>query len=137
MAAHEVSHGFTEQNSGLIYRGQSGGMNEAFSDMAGEAAEFYMRGQERLPDRLRHQEGQRCAALHGPAQPRRAIHRQRVAVLQRHRRCTTPAACYNRAFYLLANSPGWDTRKAFEVFVDARPLLLDRHQQLQQRRLRG
>lgn len=26
---------------------------------------------------------------------------------------------YNRAFYLLANSPGWDTRKAFEVFVDA------------------
>ncbi|WP_336118282.1 M4 family metallopeptidase, partial [Klebsiella pneumoniae] len=24
--------------------GQSGGMNEAFSDMAGEAAEFYMRG---------------------------------------------------------------------------------------------
>ncbi|MBE1043438.1 M4 family metallopeptidase, partial [Escherichia coli] len=44
VAAHEVSHGFTEQNSGLIYRGQSGGMNEAFSDMAGEAAEFYMRG---------------------------------------------------------------------------------------------
>ena len=31
VTAHEVSHGFTEQNSGLIYRRQSGGMNEAFS----------------------------------------------------------------------------------------------------------
>ena len=26
---------------------------------------------------------------------------------------------YNRAFYLLAKSTGWNTRKAFEVFVDA------------------
>ena len=44
VSAHEVSHGFTEQNSGLIYSGKSGGLNEAFSDMAGEAAEFYMKG---------------------------------------------------------------------------------------------
>ena len=44
VASHEVSHGFTEQNSNLTYSGQSGGMNEAFSDMAGEAAEFYMKG---------------------------------------------------------------------------------------------
>ncbi|MBO0200937.1 M4 family metallopeptidase, partial [Vibrio alginolyticus] len=44
VSAHEVSHGFTEQNSNLIYSGQSGGINEAFSDMAGEAAEFYSRG---------------------------------------------------------------------------------------------
>ena len=36
VAAHEVSHGFTEQNSGLVYSGQSGGINEAFSDMAGK-----------------------------------------------------------------------------------------------------
>ncbi len=41
VSAHEVSHGFIEQNSNLIYSGQSGGINEAFSDMAGEAAEFY------------------------------------------------------------------------------------------------
>lgn len=44
VSAHEVSHGFTEQNSGLIYSNMSGGMNEAFSDMAGEAAEFFMHG---------------------------------------------------------------------------------------------
>ncbi|MCJ8269829.1 MAG: M4 family metallopeptidase, partial [Psychrosphaera sp.] len=44
VSAHEVSHGFTEQNSNLVYSGMSGGMNEAFSDMSGEAAEYYMNG---------------------------------------------------------------------------------------------
>lgn len=36
VVAHEIAHGFTEYTSGLIYRGESGGLNEAFSDMAGE-----------------------------------------------------------------------------------------------------
>ena len=44
VTSHEISHGFTEQNSNLQYSGQSGGMNEAFSDMAGEAAEYFDRG---------------------------------------------------------------------------------------------
>jgi Zn-dependent metalloprotease len=39
VVAHEVSHGVTEQTSGLEYRGMSGGLNEAFSDMAGKAIE--------------------------------------------------------------------------------------------------
>ena len=33
ISGHEVSHGSTEQNSNLIYSGQSGGINEAFSDI--------------------------------------------------------------------------------------------------------
>ena len=44
VASHEFSHGFTSQNSNLTYSGQSGGINEAYSDIAGAAAEFYMRG---------------------------------------------------------------------------------------------
>nr|WP_269808963.1 hypothetical protein [Enterovibrio nigricans] len=36
VSAHEVSHGFTDQNSDLIYSGMSGGINEAFSDIAGK-----------------------------------------------------------------------------------------------------
>ena len=35
VVAHEVAHGFTTYTSGLVYSSQSGGMNEAFSDMAG------------------------------------------------------------------------------------------------------
>ncbi len=43
VTAHEISHGYTAQHSGLIYREHSGSINEAFSDMAGETAEYYYR----------------------------------------------------------------------------------------------
>jgi Zn-dependent metalloprotease len=39
---HEIGHGVTEQNSGLVYYGESGGVDEAFCDMIGEAAEEYL-----------------------------------------------------------------------------------------------
>lgn len=44
VTGHEISHGFTEFNSNLEYRSESGSINEAFSDMAGEAVEFYLNG---------------------------------------------------------------------------------------------
>ena len=33
---HEVTHAFTEYNSNLEYNSQSGAINEAYSDIAGE-----------------------------------------------------------------------------------------------------
>ena len=39
---HEIGHAVTEKNSHLYYFGQWGGINEAFSDMAGETAEAYL-----------------------------------------------------------------------------------------------
>eukprot|EP01084_Bolivina_argentea_P044629 82113_1 len=42
--AHEIAHGYTAQGSDLIYSSESGGMNEAFSDLAGEAAEYWLYG---------------------------------------------------------------------------------------------
>ena len=41
---HEINHGFTEKHSGLTYSGESGGLNESFSDVAGTIAEFYDQG---------------------------------------------------------------------------------------------
>ncbi|HDY5972665.1 TPA: M4 family elastase LasB [Pseudomonas aeruginosa] len=118
VAAHEVSHGFTEQNSGLIYRGQSGGMNEAFSDMAGEAAEFYMRGKNDFLIGYDIKKGSGALRyMDQPSRDGRSIDNasQYYNGIDVHH----SSGVYNRAFYLLANSPGWDTRKAFEVFVDA------------------
>jgi Zn-dependent metalloprotease len=46
VVAHEVNHGFTEFHSELEYEGQSGGLNESFSDVAGAVAEFYQEGAE-------------------------------------------------------------------------------------------
>ncbi|XP_053374347.1 elastase-like [Mercenaria mercenaria] len=42
IVAHEIGHGVTEFNSDLEYWGESGGINEAFSDIMGEAAEHYL-----------------------------------------------------------------------------------------------
>ena len=42
VAGHEVTHGFTEQHSGLEYHDQSGALNESLSDMAGQAARAYL-----------------------------------------------------------------------------------------------
>jgi vibriolysin len=43
--AHELNHGFTDFHSDLTYAGESGGLNESFSDVAGTAAEFYDEGE--------------------------------------------------------------------------------------------
>lgn len=44
VTSHEIAHGYTQYHSNLVYSDQSGGMNEAFSDIAGEAGEYFMFG---------------------------------------------------------------------------------------------
>jgi bacillolysin len=41
IVAHELTHGVTDYTSGLIYRNESGALNEAFSDMMGTSVEFF------------------------------------------------------------------------------------------------
>jgi bacillolysin len=41
VVAHELTHGVTEYTSNLIYRDESGALNESFSDMMGTSAEFF------------------------------------------------------------------------------------------------
>jgi Zn-dependent metalloprotease len=41
VAGHEMSHGVTSRTAGLIYSGESGGLNEATSDIFGSMVEFY------------------------------------------------------------------------------------------------
>ncbi|WP_338848007.1 M4 family metallopeptidase [Massilia sp. W12] len=121
VASHEVSHGFTEQNSGLVYSGMSGGMNEAFSDMAGEAAEYFMKGSNdflvgadifKASGALRY--------MNNPTQDGRSIdHASKyTSGLDVH----YSSGVYNKAFYLLATKAGWNVRKAFEVMADANRL---------------
>ncbi|NMO15353.1 peptidase [Pyxidicoccus fallax] len=42
--AHEVTHGVTDHSSGLIYSGESGGLNESISDIFGAVCEWYSKG---------------------------------------------------------------------------------------------
>jgi bacillolysin len=41
VVAHELTHGVTQYTSRLAYKGESGALNESFSDMMGTSAEFF------------------------------------------------------------------------------------------------
>lgn len=41
IAGHEMAHGITSRTANLAYRGESGGLNEATSDIFGSMVEFY------------------------------------------------------------------------------------------------
>ncbi len=40
IVSHEISHGITQETAGLIYRSESGALNESFSDIFGTVVEF-------------------------------------------------------------------------------------------------
>ena len=52
IAGHEMSHGVTSHTAGLIYTGESGGLNEATSDILGTMVEFYANNPQDTPDYL-------------------------------------------------------------------------------------
>jgi vibriolysin len=121
VASHEVSHGFTSQNSNLTYSGQSGGINEAYSDIAGEAAEYYSRGSNdwlvgadifKATGALRY--------MNNPPQDGNSI--DNAANFTTGMDVHYSSGVYNKAFYLLATKPGWNTQKAFQVFARANDL---------------
>ncbi|MDT9002217.1 M4 family metallopeptidase [Paucibacter sp. APW11] len=121
VASHEVSHGFTEQNSGLVYSRQSGGMNEAFSDMAGEAAEYYDRG---TNDWLVGSEIYKASGalryMDEPTRDGRSI--SHASNYNDSLDVHLTSGVYNKAYYTLAKKANWNTRKAFEIFADANRL---------------
>src|SRR5450759_529229 len=52
VAGHEMTHGVTENTANLVYAGESGGLNEATSDIFGTAVEFYADNPADIPDYL-------------------------------------------------------------------------------------
>lgn len=121
VSAHEVSHGFTEQNSGLIYSNMSGGINEAFSDMAGEAAEYYMLGSNdwMVGEQIFKATGA-LRYMDDPTKDGKSI--GHASDYSSGMNVHYSSGVFNKAFYLLANTTGWDTRKAFDIMVRANQL---------------
>jgi Zn-dependent metalloprotease/chitodextrinase len=119
VSAHEVAHGFTENNSGLIYSSQSGGINEAYSDMAGEGAKYYMRGTNDFMCGydIYKAAGQALRYLCNP--PQDGISIDHVDDYYEGMDVHYSSGIFNKAFCLIAQSDGWTTRMAFDVFTRA------------------
>jgi vibriolysin len=121
VASHEVSHGYTSQNSNLTYSGQSGGINEAFSDIAGEAAEYFMNGSNDFLVGAQIFKGTGALRyMANPPQDGRSI--DNAANFTSGMDVHYSSGVYNKAFYLLATKPGWNTQNAFKVFARANDL---------------
>ena len=121
VASHEVSHGFTSQNSNLTYSGQSGGINEAYSDIAGEAAEYYMKGtNDFLVGAQIFKANGALRYMANPPQDGRSI--GNAANFTSGMDVHYSSGVYNKAFYTLATTAGWNTQKAFQVFARANDL---------------
>lgn len=119
VVAHEVSHGNVEQNSGLEYVGQSGGINEAYADIAGETAEYFVNGQVDWLVGADVMKGKTKALRYfeDPRKDKRSI--RHAADYYDGLDVHYSSGVFNRAFYLLANTPGWTVDKAFKVFYFA------------------
>lgn len=118
VSAHEVSHGYTEQNSNLTYSGKPGGINEAFSDMAGEAAEYFMNGSNDFLVGAQIFKGNGALRyMCNPTQDGASIDHQ--ADYTNGMDVHYSSGVYNKAFCLLAQTSGWNTKTAFQAFARA------------------
>lgn len=137
VTAHEISHGFTTQHSNLLYADQSGGMNEAFSDMADQTARFYATGktdwmigsdvakQENFALRYMDEPSKDCRGVMGiecsvnTLQAYNAYNKRAIMFHKKPMNVHFSSGIYNRAFYLIATSDGFNAKKAFDVMVQA------------------
>mgnify|MGYP000219823340 CR=1 FL=1 len=121
VGAHEISHGFTEQHSDLMYYGESGGMNESFSDMAAQAAEYYSTKDNTWTigsEIVKEESGYTALRFMDlPSKDGASIDTadDYYEGLDVH----YSSGVYNHLFYLLAQQTGWNTRKAFDVMIKA------------------
>jgi pseudolysin len=128
VGAHEIGHGFTEQNANLAYYGQSGGLNESFSDMAAQAAEYYATGHNNwhIGAEITKAKNTALRYMDEPTkdclpQDHPGDHCSISHVKHYHEGLDVhySSGIFNKVFYLLATSNGWNTKKAFDVMVQA------------------
>ncbi len=121
VGGHEVSHGFTEQHSNLEYYGQSGGLNESFSDMAAQAVEHYASGKNSWSigaEIMKEDSGYDALRyMDKPSRDGESIDSadEYYGGMDVH----YSSGVYNHFFYILANKPNWDVRSAFKIMVKA------------------
>ena len=124
---HEISHGFTDQHSKLVYHEQSGAMSEAFSDMAAVAVRFYTTGKAiwTIEDGILKQAGKALRYVDQPTKdcygkkPGDQCSIDHVNQYNPDLDAHYGSGVYNRAFFLLATTPKWSVKKAFDVMVQA------------------
>jgi len=120
---HEVGHSVTAWNGGAMeYRSESGGMNEAYSDILGETCDMHFN---RKNDFLIAKEVMRPGSTWGIAWRSMCDPPSIGGALDHYSQFNNnvgvhySSGIYNKAWCTLTKTRGWDYLKAFEVFTNA------------------
>jgi Zn-dependent metalloprotease len=109
----------------LRYHGQSGALNEAFSDMADKSVEYFEYGKNNwtIDDELLKDGGRALRFMDDPpkdCEGKKQGEECSIGHFKDYKKSLNihhSSGVFNKAFYLIATA--WDTRKAFEVMVQA------------------
>lgn len=125
--AHELSHGFTHRYAGFFAQGPAAALNESFSDMAGQVAQYFENGKNtwKIGSGLFVQDGKVIRYMDNPRKDCIGIHSggecsiDHTKYYQEGMEPHFAAGIFNKAYYLLSTSPNWNIIKAFDVMVQA------------------
>lgn len=127
VVAHEFAHLVTANFSNLLYQNQSGGMNEAFSDMTGMAINHYLHGKgyrwywnttDWTTGLSISKKGKPLRYFDEPTKDGVSI--SNAANFKTGMNTHLSSGVYNKAFYLLSvKTPGWTIDQAYRVMLDA------------------
>jgi len=122
IVSHEISHGFTEHNSNLLYENQSAALNEAFSDIAGEAQKYYLYKDKSEFDKFTFKYSSTAYNFNlsvryfeNPTDDGYSIDH-----VDNYNNDLDPhfsSGIYRKAFYTLATKENWNIQKAFDAYV--------------------
>ncbi len=127
VVAHEFGHLVTDHHANLTYTEQSGGMNEAFSDMTGMTLDDYIRTDFGRTWYKNGSDWNLGAAVSLNGNPLRYLSDPEkdgnsIGSALKYKIGMNPhfsSGVYNKAFYLLSISKGWTIAKAYQVMLDA------------------
>lgn len=121
--AHEIGHGFTQFHANFDRSNMvMSALHESFSDMTSAATEFYITGKnswEQSTDVVKDGFLQFNRYMNDPPKDGHSIDHMRDLAKISPYDFYGISGIFSKAFYLLATTKGWDTRKAYDVMVYA------------------
>lgn len=130
VVSYMMSYLFTSQHSNLDFFSQSGAIKIAFACMTAMAAEFYATGKNTW--QVGADISKNGYPIHYMDMPSKNCHEGTPYNLcdintffeyNKDVNLFSASGIFNRAFYLLATTNGWNTHKAYDIFVDANRFL--------------
>ena len=119
--AHEIAHCFSEYHANFNYSGQSGGIDEAYSDLVGEAVKFFIFGQNdwKSGSDVFKEEGDYVRYLCDQSNDGMSITHMDQYNVDDKKDVHFLSGIFNKVACEMSKSRGWNLKSIFQVFTHA------------------